>query len=401
MKRIDIVEKYFYPVTGGIEVNMIETYSVLAKLGWRVVAHTSKDSLSEKDIYPTNDEVRGVQVKRKKYGLLGFWPDINFESTDVIAIHNFNLLPHFALMIFSLFKKWRGKKQFAIILTPHGGFNPEWSVFPWWQKIPKKFLHYTLGVWLINRVVDGVRAVSNWEKEEMLKKRIKPNLIEVIDNGIEDEAYLDVEAEASLEIKEKVKSFGKYIIQIGRIYPIKNYETTLKALAELPADIKFVIAGQVEINAAKNYMSELKQLILDLGLQDRVIFFGVVRGVDKYYLIKKAQAMVHMALWESFCNVVHEGLSQGLVCVVANNTALPYLIRDGVNGYCIETKNYKAVAEKIRFIVENQTLPEIVAMKEINRKYGLENSWRNVAGRMDKFYANAKNLVISKLHNVS
>ncbi len=390
MKHIDVVEKYFYPVTGGIEVNMLETYSVLVEQGWEVVAHTSTDSLDQKNVYPSSEVIRGILVKRKPFGIFGFWPQIDFSSAEIVALHNFNILPHFTLLVYSLFRKWFGKKQYAIILTPHGGFNPEWSVFSRLQSIIKRCLHYSLGTWLINHVVDGVRAVSNWEREEMIKKGIRADLIEVIDNGIEDEAYLDVETEASEAIKKKVESFGRYIVQIGRIYPIKNYETTIRALALIPADVKFVIAGQVERNAYPEYMADLERLIAELQLEKRVLFIGLVRGIDKYYLIKKASLMVHMALWESFCNVVHEGLSQGLVCVVANNTALPYLIKDGVNGYCVETKDYRQVASKVQYVLDNALSPDILAMKERNRVYGLENSWRKVATRMDKFYNTAK-----------
>lgn len=390
MKRIDVVEKYFYPVTGGIEVNMLETYSVLAEQGWEVVAHTSTDSLDQKNIYPSTETVRGILVKRQQYGMFGYWPEIDFSAADIVALHNFNILPHFALMFYSLLRKWIGRKSYALMLTPHGGFNPEWSVFPKFQRALKRFLHYGPGTWLVNHTIDGVRAVSNWEKEEMIKKGIRPELIEVIDNGIEDEAYVDVDSKASSKIKKDVADYGRYIVQVGRIYPIKNYETTIRALALLPSDIKYVIAGQVERNAFPEYMAQLRRLIAELHLEERVLFIGVVRGVDKYYLIRKAQVMVHMALWESFCNVVHEGLSQGLVCIVANNTALPYLIKDGVNGYCVETKNYRAVAEKIQYVLDNSNKPEIVAMKDRNRVYGLENSWRNVAERMSVFYRGAK-----------
>lgn len=393
MKRIDVIEKYFYPVTGGIEVNMLETYSVLVEQGWEVVAHTSMDSLDKKNVYPALENIRGISVKRQPFGLFGYWPDIDFSTTDVVALHNFNILPHFALMAYSLLRKWMGKKQYALMLTPHGGFNPSWEVFPAWQAVLKKVLHYTVGTWLINHVMDGVRAVSNWEKEEMIKKGIRPELIQVIDNGIEDQAYADVELEASAEMKEKVASYGRYILQIGRIYPIKNYETTIRALALLPTDVKYVIAGQLELNSSQDYVPGLTRLIQELHLEDRVLFIGTVRGIDKYYLIKKAQAMVHMALWESFCNVVHEGLSQGLVCIVANNTALPYLIKDGVNGYCVETRDYKTVAAKVNYVLENATSLDVLAMKERNRVYGLENSWRKVAARMDLFYKSAKNTI--------
>jgi len=179
-----------------------------------------------------------------------------------------------------------------------------------------------------------------------------------------------------------VKSYGDYIIQVGRIYPIKNYETTLKALAKNDK-LHYVIAGPI---SDSEYFKQLNAQIKELKLTKRVHFVGVIRGIDKYYLIKKAQMMVHMAIWESFCNVVHEGLSQGLVCIVANNTALPFLIKDSVNGYCVKTKDADALAEKINFVYENQNTPFVVKMKEVNRKYGLENSWRKVAARMDSFY---------------
>jgi glycosyltransferase involved in cell wall biosynthesis len=218
----------------------------------------------------------------------------------------------------------------------------------------------------------------------MIKKGLKPSLVRVISNGIEDEAYLDVDQEASEDIKEKVKNFGRYIIQIGRVYMIKNYETTIRALTNTPEDLKYVIAGPIGDN---NYLKKLQKLVKDLNLEDRVIFLGVIRGVDKYYLIKHAQMMVHMALWESFCNVVHEGLSQGLVCIVANNTALPLLIKDGVNGYCVETRDSKKLAERINFVLNNKNTKLIKDMKQVNRAFGLQDSWESVADRMSELYS--------------
>jgi len=297
-------------------------------------------------------------------------------------LHNFDIFPHLRILLYTLARKIIGKKKYSLMLTPHGGFNPEWSVFTWKQRLIKPLYHFTVGTLLINLVVDGARAVSNWERAEMIKKGVMKSRVVTIDNGIEDEAYKDVEKLASKEIKDMVKSYGDYIIQVGRIYPIKNYETTLNALAKNDK-LHYVIAGPI---SDSEYFKQLQDQIKQLKLTKRVHFVGVIRGIDKYYLIKKAQMMVHMAIWESFCNVVHEGLSQGLVCIVANNTALPFLIKDGVNGYCVKTKDADALAEKINFVYENQKSPFVVKMKEVNRKYGLENSWRKVAARMDSFY---------------
>jgi glycosyltransferase involved in cell wall biosynthesis len=214
----------------------------------------------------------------------------------------------------------------------------------------------------------------------MIKHFLNKKKINVITNGIEDEAYADVEKEASDKIKKQVTAYGRYLIQIGRIYRIKNYETMIRALALLPKDVNYVIAGPVQDN--DEYLGKLKSLIKELGLEKRVYFIGVVKGVDKYYLIKKAQMMVHMALWESYCNVVHEGLSQGKVCIVADNTALPLLIKNDVNGYCVETTDHEELAKKINYVLENKQTKKIIEMEKRNQEIGLLNSWEQVSQKL-------------------
>ncbi len=386
-RHIDVVTKYFYPVAAGIETNIMETYSVLAEMGWDVTIHTTQSTLTERNTLQAGDEMmRGLRVRRYPWGISSFHPQIDWSGTDLVCLHNFNVVPHLWLMLRSLWLKKRNLKNFGLIVTPHGGFNPEWSIFPPLVARAKQTYHYTLGTLLVNAVADGVRAVSEWEKQEMVSKGIRKDLVEVISNGIEDEAAWDLEREASPAIKQRVNELGDYLIQIGRIYPIKNYETTIRALPLLPERIKFVIVGPV---ADQNYVADLERLAAELGASDRVVFFGVVRGADKYYLIKHAQMMVHMAIWESFCNVVHEGLSQGLICIVANNTALPYLIKDGVNGYVVDTQDWRSLARRINFVLANQESPLLLEMKRRGREFGLEDTWRKVAGRMHSLYLRA------------
>lgn len=383
-KKIDVIVKYFYPIAAGIETNVLETYSILAMKGWDVTIHTSRDTYLEKDILPKEEIIRGLKVKRYSYHWYSFLPQVGWDGEGLVCLHNFNVVPHFFIMAYSLMRKVLGKKKYALVLTPHGGFNPEWSIFSKPVAFVKKLYHYTLGTLLINLVVDKMRAVSEWERQEIVKKGVHSNKVVTISNGLESVAYMDIDKLASAYIKKKVKSFGRYIIQIGRIYSIKNYETTIKALVRVPNDLKYIIVGPVQDD--DGYFKSLKNLIKKLKLGKRVIFMGVIRGIDKYYLIKYAQMMVHMAKWESFCNVVHEGMSQGLPCIVADNTALPLLIKDKVNGFCVETYNDKTVSEKINYILENYDSPEIQKIRERNRKFGLEESWTNVALKMDKLY---------------
>jgi len=384
-KRLNIhtIVKFFYPVAAGIETNMMETYSPQVKNGWNVYVHTSADTHIEKNVLVDKETVRDIKIQRYPFGRFSYWPRINWNTADIVALHNFDVLPHVFVMLMTGIKKILGTKKYVLVLTPHGGYNPEWRVFNPIVSLPKRLYHYTIGTLLVNWTVDGVRAVSEWEKREMIKKGISANKIITIANGVEDDAYEPVEKLASAEIKKIVAGWGDYIINMGRVYPIKNYETVIHALARVPKSVKYVIVGPI---SSTSYKEKLDKLIKELDLTDRVVFAGVIRGIDKYYVVKKAKLMVHMALWESFCNVVHEGMSQGLPIIAANNTALPLLVKDDVNGYCIETKDDREVARKINYILQNYDSEKIQNMKKLNQEYGLEESWKSVSTKMKNWY---------------
>lgn len=109
-KHIDVIVKYFYPVAAGIETNIIETYSVLAKKGWSVTIHTSKDTLTEKNILLLKENIRGLTVKRYPYKWYGYIPSINWATTDLVCLHNFNIVPHGYLLFYSWIRSLLGKK---------------------------------------------------------------------------------------------------------------------------------------------------------------------------------------------------------------------------------------------------------------------------------------------------
>lgn len=381
-KHLDVITRYFYPVAAGIETNILETYSVLADMGWDVVIHTSRDTYNEKNSLQEEEKLRGLNISRYKWSWWGCMPKIDWDQSYAVCLHNFNIFPHTLLLAYVILRKLLHQRTPYIFLTPHGGFNPEWSIFNPVSAWIKRTYHYSLGAVLINKTVHGVRAVSNWEQKEMITHGIASHLIRVIPNGMEDEAFQDLDQLASKEVKDIVQQYAPYSITVSRIHPIKNYETTLRALALMPKEVKHIIVGPI---ASTDYKLQLEKMIAQLGLSDRVLFAGVIRGIDKYYMIKHAYAMVHMAKWESFCNAVHEGLSQGTTCIVADNTALSYLIQPGSNGFLIDTYDNKALAQQMTWVYTHQHDRELVQMNERNIQ-NYQVSWKEVAKKMNDFY---------------
>ena len=383
LKKLQVVSKYFYPVAAGIENNIHKTYLPLVKKGWKITIHTSRDVYDKKNLLPLNEIKDGLEIKRYEWSFLtGFWPGFDWNEEQIVCLHNFNIVPHFLILIFSLAMKILNRKKFKLIIIPHGGFSPEWSTFPLILRLPKLFYHTVISPFLVNKAVDGVRAVAYWEKSEMVKAGIKSDLIRVITNGIEDEAYEDIEENASSEIKKRLADIGDYIVQIGRIDRIKNQEVTIRALFGIKG-LKFLIVGPVQ---DIKYKQKLNNLIEKLGLKERVIFLGVVRSFDKYYILKKAKAMVHMALWEGNCNVVNEAWSQKLVCIVADSKGLNEQIRDFKNGFLVKKDDFKTLIKRIEYVLDFRNMKVMNNMIEKNLIYVRNNSWKDVSERVEKFY---------------
>jgi glycosyltransferase involved in cell wall biosynthesis len=113
---------------------------------------------------------------------------------------------------------------------------------------------------------------------------------------------------------------------------------------------------------------------------------GELYGADKYYLLRHAALMVHMARFEAYPNAILDGASQGLVCVISDHASLKNLLGEGIRGYAIAAYDEKAVAEKITAILENRNSKELVAMREANIEFARRQSWGSVAKRVEEFY---------------
>lgn len=381
-KRLDVVVKFFYPVVAGIETNILNIYSYLAQQGWEVVIHTSTSVPNSSEILPPKGEIRGLSIRRYKWRWYGFVPEIDWNRPGSICLHNFNVFPHSWILAKVLFLRRFSRMRRAIFLIPHGGYTPGWWTFTPFQRVMKRLYQKYIGTFLINHAVDGLRSVSEWESEETVKSGVRREIIETIPNGIEREVYSDIEGLASESVRSLVRDLGTYVVQVGRVHPIKNQLTTIRAVAKVSGVI-FAIVGPV---TDPDYKRLLDEEIQRLGVVDRVRFLGVVDGIDKYYLLRHSLANTHMASWESYCNAVHESMSQGCICIVAKDTALEELIKDGVNGYVVPVGDASSIADRINFLMENKGNADVEAIRKRNIAFTVGHSWDDLARLVEKFY---------------
>lgn len=306
--RVSIITKYFLPVIGGVENHCYNLAKSLTKRGFQVEVHTCKktpEKVYNKTLH-TFEVIDGIKVYRHTL----FWELDDATKFDVIHFHNFNIFPHLLLFMRLLLLQKSKYKMPQIIITPHGGFTPPWEEFPPIIRHIKKMYHMTFGRFFINKIVDYVIAVSEWEKKQLKNAGIDPRKVVIIPNGVENLAY----KYPSLKQNKEFREYKPYILFIGRIAKIKNIEQIILNL-KYTQDIKLLITGPVHDN---EYIQLLRQLISKLGLDNRVIFLGKSEGLKKYKLIDNAVAIVLLSKSEAEPIVIKEAIARGKIAIVSS-----------------------------------------------------------------------------------
>lgn len=149
--------------------------------------------------------------------------------------------------------------------------------------------------------------------------RIKSSKIIEVGHGINVAFFRN---EKSWQEKSRVN-----ILSVGRISPIKNLETLIRAASIMSKNkipIKIDIIGRPIMDKDKKYLSDLKQLAEDLQLQNIVNFIGFVPYSNIADFYKRGDIAVNLAPRGGVDKAVLEAMASGLLVLAANETLVPY-----------------------------------------------------------------------------
>lgn len=144
------------------------------------------------------------------------------------------------------------------------------------------------------------------------------------------------------------------LIYIGTIEPRKGLKYLINSLIILRGknvDFSLQVIGKVK---DFQYYEELLELIKKNNID--VKFYGFINDNQKDYLLKKAQVFVFPSLLEGYGMVIREVMAYGLPIVCFDNSAMPFLVKQNVNGILVENMNSKAMADAIASILTDQSL---------------------------------------------
>jgi UDP-glucose:(heptosyl)LPS alpha-1,3-glucosyltransferase len=164
-------------------------------------------------------------------------------------------------------------------------------------------------------------------------------------------------------------------------FEIKRLELVLKAVAELlakqkeSAKLKVLVVGKGE---KEKYHLMARQL----EIADRVIFAGVTREVEKYYLASDIFAMP--SAFDTFGLAVLEAMAAGLPVIITRTVGARDLIDPGVHGFVL-SKNPSPTdfTTVLDILMERETR---MKMGQNSMQTALKHDWDTVANKVANIY---------------
>lgn len=251
------------------------------------------------------------------------------DKESEIVITNSAVYMRFALLPYFL-KKLRGKKLFTV----HHHF-----MYRAFTGLKRKIYKYF--EWNYLQSMDKIIAASPYVYDD-LKRRIP-----------EEKLILHKIPFNTTAITTTKPEIGNLTFT-GTIEERKGLHLLMQSLALLKhqgKDYPLTIIGKVVDN---DYFSNLKKYIEENRLNVR--FTGFIETEEMDNILSTTDVFVFPSLLEGYGMALVEAQVYGLPIVSFDNSAMPYTVRDGENGFCVETGDIKAFANAIQKIVENRDL---------------------------------------------
>lgn len=150
------------------------------------------------------------------------------------------------------------------------------------------------------------------------------------------------------QLEQMKEKDGVHVVWAGRFIPLKHPEYMIRLAKDVSrCHIHMVGSGELQ--------QQMEALAEEYGVKERITFYGF-QSPEK---VRKIMERCHIHVFtsnhlEGWGAVVNEAMNSG--CAVVANVqagAVPYLIRQGVNGIAYPAGSYEQMKEAVAFLVEH------------------------------------------------
>jgi glycosyltransferase involved in cell wall biosynthesis len=180
-------------------------------------------------------------------------------------------------------------------------------------------------------------------------------------------------------------AFPLTIAAVGRLVAWKGQHVLLRAapkiLSEYPA-VRFVLAGAGDGDDVNGYEKELRRLVLELGIADRVEFRGHVNDIAAFYR-ESVDVVVHTSVApEPFGLVMAEAMAAGRPLVASDVGASQEIVANERSGLLFRSGDPDALATALLRLLANHEFARELARAGFQRaaeRFNVERTARDVA----------------------
>lgn len=169
------------------------------------------------------------------------------------------------------------------------------------------------------------------------------------------------------------------ITSTARIVSEKGFPVLCEAIKKLKEKngIKFLIVGN------GSYLVQMKQEVIESGLEDKVIFLGYRKDVMR--ILQDTDIFVMPSLHETLCISLIEAGLMGIASVASNVGGIPEVIIDNYNGFLVPPGDCDAIVEALTKLIDNSELRSIMgnnAKQIIDERF----SYKIITDKIDSMY---------------
>ena len=234
------------------------------------------------------------------------------------------------------------------------------------------FFKQRLLAWALRRAA-CVISVSERLRQFAITMGANPDRVRTIPNGINVELFYPRDR-AECRRKWKLPMDRKIILSAGHLIELKGHHRVARALKALQANgtlVDLVVAGGT--GGEDSFEAELRRMIADLGIEDRVRFLGHVENTQMPELMSAVDLLCLASTREGWPNVVHEALGCGAPAVATDVGGIPDLLPSERYGLIVPVGNQAALEDALARALK---MPWDHAAISI---WGQSRSWNNVA----------------------
>jgi glycosyltransferase involved in cell wall biosynthesis len=355
--KIAIFSDNFYPEISGISDSIIATAQELARMGHQVcffVPNYSEKNYKTAGIASKREIDLGENIQICRFSSLPFptatnqsrfvipsfhcWLKVRKFKPDIIHTNLFFGVGLEALLAAKIL-------GIPLVGTNHTAITEFVRYSPikgkWAEKLSLKYVNWYYGKCTF------LSAPSKSVFDEMMKFGFKKNH-EVISNPIDTEAYglgADYEKE---KLKNKFGISDKTVVYAGRFAPEKDIDVIIRAMALVKEKIPSVTLAMAGHGAS---LGDIKKLAIDLGIEKNIKFQGTLNRFDLADLYRASEIFAITSTSETQSMTLIQAMACGVATIGVRARALPEYLKG--NGIIVEPGDYKTLAEKIIYLLEN------------------------------------------------